>query len=147
MDFNRLIPELSASHFEKSLSFYINILGFQIEYQRSEHQFAFLAYRGSQIMLAQRNDTWKTGELEYPFGRGINVQMLVDDIEVIIRSLKGHGYPLMIEPEEHWYRKDDLLLGLREFLVMDPDGYLLRFSQQLGTRPYKEMAETESTPE
>ncbi|HEU0000198.1 MAG TPA: VOC family protein [Ktedonobacteraceae bacterium] len=141
MDFNRLIPELSASHFEKSISFYIDVLGFQIKYQRSENQFAFLAYQGSQIMLSQRNGTWETGELAYPFGRGINIQMLVDDIEVIIRSLKEHGYPLMIEPEEHWYRKDDLLLGLREFLVMDPDGYLLRFSQQVGIRPREKVIE------
>jgi catechol 2,3-dioxygenase-like lactoylglutathione lyase family enzyme len=143
MDFNRLIPELSASHFEKSLSFYTDILGFQIEYQRSENQFAFLSYQGSQIMLKQGNEAWKTGELEYPFGRGIHIQMLVDDIEVIARSLKAHGYPLMVEPGEHWYRKDDLLLGLREFLVMDPDGYLLRFSQRAGTRPYKEVTEPE----
>lgn len=139
MDFNRLIPELSASHFEKSLSFYIELLGFQIEYQRSESSFAFLSHQGSQIMLVQRNNTWKTGEPEYPFGRGINIQMLVDDIEVITRSLKEHGYPLMVEPEEHWYRKDDVLLGLKEFLVMDPDGYLLRFSQRSGTRPYEKV--------
>ena len=143
MDFNHLLPELSASHFEKSLSFYTDMLGFQIEYQRSESSFAFLSHQGSQIMLSQCNDDWKTGELEYPFGRGINMQMLVDDIEVIIRSLKEHGYPLMIEPEEHWYRKDDLLLGLKEFLVMDPDGYLLRFSQEVGTRPYKKVTESE----
>jgi len=138
MEFNRLIPELSVSHFEKSFSFYTDILGFQIEYQRSESSFAFLSHQESQIMLSQYNGTWKTGELEYPFGRGINIQMLVDDIEVIIRALKEHGYPLMVEPEEHWYRKDDLDVGLREFLVMDPDGYLLRFSQQLGTRPHIE---------
>lgn len=143
MDFNRLIPELSASHFEKSIAFYIDVLGFQIEYQRSENQFAFLTCQGSQIMLSQRNGTWETGDLAYPFGRGINIQMLVDDIEVIIRSLKEHGYPLMIEPEEHWYRKDDLLLGLREFLVMDPDGYLLRFSQQVGIRPREKVTELE----
>ena len=135
MDFNRLIPELNASHFEKSLSFYTNVLGFQIEFQRSESSFAFLSHHGSQIMLRQYDGTWKTGELTYPFGRGMNIQMLVDDIDVITRSLKEHGYPLLVEPEEQWYRKDDVLLGLREFLVMDPDGYLLRFSQFSGSRP------------
>jgi lactoylglutathione lyase len=44
MDFNRLIPELSAADFEKSLSFYTDVLGFLIDYQRSEHNFAFLSY-------------------------------------------------------------------------------------------------------
>jgi catechol 2,3-dioxygenase-like lactoylglutathione lyase family enzyme len=134
MEFNRLIPELSADDFEKSLSFYTDVLGFQIEYQRPEHKFAFLSYQGSQIMLEQLNTNWKAGKVEYPFGRGINFQLLVDDIEVIISSLREHGYPLMVEPEKHWYRKDDLLVGQNEFLVMDPDGYVLRFAQQLGTR-------------
>lgn len=85
-------------------------------------------------MLEQISDVWKTGEIKYPFGRGINFQILVDDIEVLISSLRKYRYPLMIEPEEHWYRKDSLLVGLREFLVMDPDGYVLRFSQNIGTK-------------
>jgi len=37
-------------------------------------------------------------------------------------------------PKENWYRKGDILLGSREFLVMDPDGYLLRFTQNIGTK-------------
>ena len=37
--------------------------------------------------------------------------------------------------EENWYRKDDILLGCKEFLVQDPDGYLLRISEDLGQRP------------
>jgi catechol 2,3-dioxygenase-like lactoylglutathione lyase family enzyme len=136
--FNPLIPELSCANFAKSLSFYVDILSFEVEYQRSEHPFAFLSYQGSQIMLEQANGAWKTGELAYPCGRGINFQMLVDDVDKIIASLQEHSYPLMVEPEEHWYRKDRELVGQREFLVMDPDGYLLRFAQNLGTRPLDE---------
>ena len=33
--------------------------------------------------------------------------------------------------EENWYRKDNILMGCREFLVQDLNGYLLRFSQDL----------------
>lgn len=138
-NFNPLVPEISCADFERSLSFYTDILGFKIEYQRPEHQFAFISYQGSQIMLAQVSDVWKTGEFEYPFGRGINFQMLVDDIDKIIDSLRASAYPLMVEPEENWYRKDHELVGQREFLVMDPDGYALRFSQFLGIRPLNEM--------
>lgn len=137
-NFNPLIPELSCADFAKSLTFYTDILGFKIEYQRPEHQFAFLSHQGSQIMLEQANDVWKTGPLEYPLGRGINFQMTVDDIEKIIAPLRAHAYPLMVEPEERWYRKDHELVGLRQFLIMDPDGYVLRFSQDLGTKPLDE---------
>lgn len=45
MEFKRLIPELSAADFEKSLSFYTDVLGFHIEYQRPEHKFAFFSYQ------------------------------------------------------------------------------------------------------
>jgi catechol 2,3-dioxygenase-like lactoylglutathione lyase family enzyme len=132
MEFNHLIPELSTADFEKSLSFYTAVLGFHIEYQRP--QFAFLSYQGNQIMLQQLSDEWKTGELAYPFGRGINFQMLVDDIETLLTRLHAHGYQAMVAPEDHWYRKDTMLVGQREFLLMDIDGYLLRFAQPLGTR-------------
>ena len=135
MQFNPLIPELSVSDFEKSLSFYTSILGFHIEYQRPERQFAFISYQACQVMIEQENPTWKTGPLEYPYGRGINFQIEVDKIDPLLQSLQQHGYPLFIEPKESWYRKDETLLGMREFLVMDPDGYVLRFSQYLGEKP------------
>ncbi len=65
MYFNKIIPELSVTNLEKSLSFYKTV-GFKIEYER--------------------------------------------------------------------YRQDNKLLGNREFLVQDPDGYLLRFSEDLGVK-------------
>jgi len=135
MNFHPLIPELSVSHFEKSLSFYTEVLKFRVEYQRPEHQFAFLSYQGCQLMIEQENPVWKTGKLEYPYGRGINLAMLVDALDVLLQSLQDHHYPLFAEPAEHWYRQGHILLGRREFLVMDPDGYLLRFAQSLGERP------------
>jgi catechol 2,3-dioxygenase-like lactoylglutathione lyase family enzyme len=135
MRFNPLIPELSVSHFETSLSFYTQVLGFRIDFERPEHQFAFLSYQGSQLMIEQENPTWQTGRLEYPYGRGINLAMLVEDIDVLLQSLREQGYPLLVEPEERWYRQHQVFLGRREFLVMDPDGYLLRFAQPLGEKP------------
>ena len=114
---------------------------FPIEYQRPERQFAFLSYRECQIMIEQENPTWKTGPLEYPYGRGINFQMLVTTIDDVLHSLHTHGYPLFVESEEHWYRQNQLLLGFREFLVMDPDGYILRFSQSVGERQLPSLSE------
>jgi catechol 2,3-dioxygenase-like lactoylglutathione lyase family enzyme len=135
MRFNKLIPELSVSNFEESLRFYTKILGFQIEYQRVELKFAMLSYQGSQIMLEQINDHWKTGKFEYPFGRGINFQIEVENVYSILENLQKNNFPIFKEVEENWYRQNDQLLGNKEFLVQDPDGYLLRFAQDLGTRP------------
>lgn len=137
MKFNKLIPELSVSNFKKSLEFYTKVLGFEIEYQRSESKFAFLSFQGSEIMIEEVNNNWNTEKLEYPFGRGVNFQIEVDNINPLLNSLKKNNYPIKMMPKENWYRKDDVLLGNKEFLVLDPDGYLLRFFQEIGAKTLK----------
>ena len=134
MRFNKLIPELSVSDLDKSLSFYTKILGFKLEYARPESKFAFISFEGSQLMIQKTNNTWNTGKLEHPYGRGINLQIEAKDIARLLRSIKANNYPIMIPPKDNWYRQGSLLLGNREFLLMDPDGYLLRFAQDLGTK-------------
>jgi len=135
MKFNKLIPELSVSDFDKSLEFYTKILGFKIEYRREETKFSFLSFQGSQIMIEEVNENWNTGKLEYPFGRGVNFSIDVDDVNEIVKKLHKHNYQIKMLPKENWYRKGNFLLGSKEMLVMDPDGYLLRFSQDIGTKP------------
>ena len=134
MKFNKLIPELSVSNIDQSLNFYTQILGFKIEYQREESKFAMISFQESQIMIQEVNDNWNTGELEYPFGRGVNFQIEVNQIQPILDSLKKNNYSIFVEPKENWYRKDKELLGNKEFLIKDPDGYLLRFTENLGTK-------------
>ena len=51
MDFNRLIPELSVSDYEKSLDFYVNLLGFSVAYVREEERFALISLQGAQLIL------------------------------------------------------------------------------------------------
>jgi len=135
MKFNKLIPELSVSDINKSIEFYTKILGFKIEYQREECKFAFLSLNGSQIMIEQINGHWETGKLEYPLGRGINFQIEALNVDSLVKSLQARKYPIMIMPKENWYRVGNKLYGNREFLVKDPDGYLLRFSEDLGKKP------------
>lgn len=131
---NTLVPELSVSDINKSLNFYLNILSFKLEYQRPEDKFAMLSLNDCQIMIEEINGYWQTGELSYPFGRGINFQITVSDINELYNSLRKHQYPIKMEIQENWYRADTKLRGQKEFLIMDPDGYLLRFVQTLGER-------------
>jgi len=137
MRFNKLIPEISVSNIKRSLDFYTKILGFKVEYQREESKFAFLSFNNAQIMIEEVNDEWSTGKLEHPFGRGVNFQIEVEDVDALIKSLQKHKYPIKMMPKENWYRMNNVLIGNREFLVMDPDGYLLRFAQGLGTKELK----------
>ena len=134
MNWNQMLPELDVFNLEDSLYFYIDLIGFHIVYDRKEDKFAFLQLEDVQIMIQQidkENNKWETGKLEYPLGVGINFQIDVTNIDEIYNRLKKSNYKIFVEMEEHWYRKENILMGCREFLVQDPNGYLLRFSQDL----------------
>lgn len=124
MKFNKLIPELYVSDISKSLDFYKS-LGFEIRYDRPQSKFAFIEMEGSQIMLCEINGTWEVGELSRPFGRGINLQMEVENVDELYRKVVTAKYPLFEEVA------DKTEYGNREFLIQDPDGYLLRFYTEL----------------
>jgi catechol 2,3-dioxygenase-like lactoylglutathione lyase family enzyme len=135
MNWNPLVPELTVSHFEKSKRFYVELIGFEIKYQRDEPKFAYLEYESSQIMIEEvHNDGWKTGELEYPYGRGINFQIECSNVQKIQDTLLENKYNIFREIKDTWYNTGKEFVGCRELLVQDPDGYLLRFSEDLGIK-------------
>lgn len=53
MKFNTLIPELEVLNIKASKNFYIEVLGFKLEYERKEDKFVFLSKDGSQLMLEE----------------------------------------------------------------------------------------------
>ena len=127
MKFNSLIPELTVTDIERTKDFYLNILGFKIEYERPENKFIFVSLEGNQMMLEQENGHWSVGELEYPFGRGINFEMTVSDVDAIYKRVLDAGIKPFREMQVSNYRSNDEVVVQKEFLVQDPDGYLLRF--------------------
>jgi catechol 2,3-dioxygenase-like lactoylglutathione lyase family enzyme len=157
--FAPMVPELDVLDLEASLSFWCGILGFTVAYDRPERGFAYLEWPvaaagqatpvrdglgqakpvapvcGAQVMLCRRNGHWETATAERPFGRGINFQFHVDSLSPLLERLSDAGWKLFRPVEDNWYRAGDLETGCREFLVQDPDGYLLRFSENLGLRP------------
>ena len=135
LEFNKSIPELSVTNLENSLKFYKTI-GFKIEYDRPENKFVFISLGKIQFMLQEisDDDKWNIMELTYPFGNGINFQLEVDNVNEIYKNLKDNNYKITFEIEENWYRQGNRLLGNKEFLIQDPDGYLLRFFEDLGEK-------------
>ena len=127
MKFNSLIPELSVINIEESKRFYIDILGFKLEYERVEDKFAFLSLGDVQLMIEEVNGYWNTGELEYPFGRGINLEMKVPDIERIRDNLVRNNIELFRDITISEYESNGKVIVQKEFLVQDLNGYLLRF--------------------
>jgi len=138
-DMARLVPELAVSSFARSLAFYTEICGFSVLYARPEERFAYLDRKGAQIMIEEHGQegvrSWTADTLAYPYGRGMNLEIRVDAVAALYDTCRAAGARIFLEMEEKWYRRDDIFLGVRQFIVLDPDGYLLRFSESLGEKP------------
>ena len=130
----KMVPELDVSEFSVSLAFYTEILGFEL-YARHDPEFVYLEQEELQFMLAQRNEGWLGGALEKPYGRGVNLQIELSDIQPVYERLLENNVALHWDIKDAWREAGDILTGQREFWVQDPDGYLLRFCQPLGDRP------------
>lgn len=131
-----LVPELLVQSLDPSLAFWRDLCGFSVRYSRPDEGFAYLALGTAHIMLEQigvgRN--WIPASLEPPLGRGINLQVSVPAIAPLTARFGAANWPLFMEPETRWYLVDDARRGVRQFLVQDPDGYLIRFQESLGRR-------------
>lgn len=79
-------------------------------------------------MFEEENGHWKTGPLEYPYGRGINFEMTVSDVEGLYRRVLDAGIEQFRELKTSCYRSGEEDIVQKEFLIQDPDGYLLRFT-------------------
>ncbi len=139
MGFAPLVPELLVTDIAASRHFYCAVLGFAMAYERPEDRFLYLDLEGAQLMLAQlaenESDDWLTGPMQPPFGRGIHLEIGVSALDPMLQRLQAAAWPLFRPAEEKWYRKEQSEVGQRQFLVQDPDGYLLRFAEDLGERP------------
>ena len=143
MTSREIVPELYCSDFPRSLHFYTEVLGFGVRYARQEERFAYLDLGGAALMIEQTVEQARTlvaGDLDYPFGRGINLQITVADVDALYARVRAAEGRIFWPLEERWYRRREEEVGNRQFVVMDPDGYLLRFAQDLGARPLNVMS-------
>lgn len=133
-----ITPELSVTDCRASLRFYCDLLGFRLDYARPEDGFAFLRLGDAALMLDQlgtgRDFDPGLRSQDRPFGRGVNLQIEVAATAPLLAALTAAGHPLHLPPEDRWYRRGDQETGNRQFIVADPDGYLLRFFEDLGLR-------------
>ena len=133
-----LVPELHCCDLDRSLAFYVDLLGFRILYARPEDRFAYLDRNGAELMLQEYAPGARMlaeAPFEQPYGRGINFQVHVEDVGTLHAKVLNAGLEISLPLEEAWYRRDDIELGCRQFIVQDPDGYLIRLQTDIGTRP------------
>ena len=128
MNYNAVIPEFLVSNIEQSRSFYCDLLGFRIEYERPEENFLFLSLEECQLMLEEGTPE-ELAELAYPFGRGVNLSFGIKDVPKLYQKVTEADYPISRPLTKRTFRVGDHYIYPHEFAVLDPDGYFLRFSE------------------
>jgi catechol 2,3-dioxygenase-like lactoylglutathione lyase family enzyme len=133
----RIVPELEVTDLAASCDFYVRRAGFSMEYERAEEGFAYISLDGAELMLEQLDRSARRFAdiaMERPFGRGMNLQIEVPSAEKLLDRLAPVPEEIVLALEDAWYRIGDEERGNRQFVVRDPDGYLLRFFSDLGSR-------------
>jgi catechol 2,3-dioxygenase-like lactoylglutathione lyase family enzyme len=98
---------------DRSLAFY-TALGFRLE--RRDGDFAALEFDGRHLFLDQRADLPSLGGM----ARG-NVRVLVADVDAVWNVAQSLGVTVDRAIGDRYY-------GLRDFTLLDPDGFGLRFA-------------------
>ena len=127
----KLVPELYCEDIQATKKFYVGVFGFKVKYERVEEQFVYFTLDGVDIMAEGINGNgrrWLTGEMEKPFGRGVNFQWEVTEIDALYARVKA-SVPdsIYLEMETKEYQCADQVAVQKQFIVQDPDGYLFRF--------------------
>jgi len=125
----RVVPALRITDYERSKVFYVERLGFGIEWEhRFEPHFpVFMSVvrDGMRLFLSEHTGDCQVGGL---------VHFLIPDVDAWYREFKDKG-AVVSEPPN-----DDL--GFRNMTVTDPDGNQLRFMA-----PSSDRAEPDPAPE
>ena len=119
-------PEFFVSDLERSLGFYREKLGFRSVFQ--EPDFAIVALGNAFVMLATPDEAWwpnvKAWLTSGPRGVGLNIRIMVDDVDAMYERAVASGARFVLEIGDRDY-------GLRDFMISDPDGFVLRFASPI----------------
>ena len=127
--FKKLTPNLLVSNVERSLAFYVDVLGFERGMtvpEQSPFVFASLTSGAVEIFV---NDA-ATAVKEYPafggkpIGATGTMYIEVDSIDALHDRIRGRVKVAMAMTTQFY--------GMREFAIEDPDGYVITFAQRVG---------------
>ncbi len=127
----KLVPELYCDDIEATRKFYVEVFGFEIKYERLEEKFIYFTLNEVDIMVESINDEgrrWFTGKMDKPYGRGVNFQWDVSEIDDLYsRVIASAPDSIYLEMETKEYQCEDEVIIQKQFIAQDPDGYLFRF--------------------
>ena len=119
----KVAPEFFVRDVGASVRFYVEKLGFVL--LRQEPVFAVVALGDAHVLLAHESIAPDRAELgSTTRGAGVNVRIMVDDVDAVYERAKANGVRIVHDIADRYY-------GLRDFIVADPDGFMLRFAADL----------------
>ncbi len=134
-----IIPAFAVESIERSVEFYSQVLGFEVQFtlpgpdNRLIH--ASVNRGDASVMFGQRdpNNPHDQGNL----GAGVALYMTVadtEDIDAYFQRVKEAGATVVQEPTDQFW-------GNRDWIVADPDGYLLWIGKVMRAVSAEEMQE------
>ena len=125
----KLTPNLIVSRVERSLEFYEGVLGFTRGMTVPEQPpFVFASVTSGPVEIFFNDRSTVTKESPQmgglAFGGGNTMFIEVTGVDAAYERIKPHAQVVMPIVTQ-WY-------GVREFAVVDPDGYVITFAERVG---------------
>ena len=115
--FTSLVPIFSVGDLSKSIEFYTETLGFQLDFVYGEPQFYAGLFKDSiELHLVSKN-------LRQPAGSG-NLSILTDEVDDLHQKLIEAKVQIIVPPDDRDY-------GLRDFSCKDLDGNIIVFGTDI----------------
>lgn len=126
--FTKLTPNLIVSSVERSLAFYVDVLGFargMTVPEQSPFVFASVTSGSVEIFLNDRSTVGKESPQMggLALGGGNTMFIETDAVDAVHDRIAGRA-PVVMPLVTQWY-------GMREFAITDPDGYVITFAQRV----------------
>ncbi|MDG5490754.1 VOC family protein [Psychroserpens sp. SPM9] len=118
MAFNALVPTLEVKNMDETIAFYKTHLDFEC-ISRESNDWAFVQKDEINIMFSSRFHKDKFPETVFTGG----LYIYVDDVDVVWQILK--------DKVDICYPLENVEYGMREFAILDCNGYRLHFGQEL----------------
>jgi uncharacterized glyoxalase superfamily protein PhnB len=119
----KVAPEFFVRDVGAAVRFYVDKLDFVV--LRQEPVFAVVALGDAHVLLAHESIAPDRAELTSTTrGVGVNVRIMVDDVDAVYERAKSNGVRIVHDIADREY-------GLRDFILADEDGFMLRFAQEI----------------
>jgi catechol 2,3-dioxygenase-like lactoylglutathione lyase family enzyme len=114
--FGRVAPTVPVTDIQRSLRFYRDLLGFEVQFTNGDPvSFAVVKQGGAELHLQLQPGKVST----------LHAHLMVDDLDPVFDRLQQAGAAIRQPPQvQPW--------GLRDIVIADPDGNTLEIAQPVG---------------